>query len=56
MPATASTCLLYTSLQFAFDSGEENNYLPHNYDANSVVYTGTHDNDTTCLLYTSSCV
>lgn len=34
-------------LQFAFDSGEENNYLPHNYDANSVVYTGTHDNDTT---------
>ena len=34
-------------LQFAFDSGEESNYLPHHYDANSVVYTGTHDNDTT---------
>ncbi|MCL2035216.1 MAG: 4-alpha-glucanotransferase [Oscillospiraceae bacterium] len=34
-------------LQFAFDSGEENDYRPHNYTANSVVYTGTHDNDTT---------
>jgi 4-alpha-glucanotransferase len=34
-------------LQFAF-SGEANNpYLPDNYDKNSVVYTGTHDNDTT---------
>lgn len=33
-------------LQFAFDSGEENDYLPHNYDSNCVVYTGTHDNDT----------
>ncbi len=34
-------------LQFAFDSREENDYLPHNYAANSIVYTGTHDNDTT---------
>ena len=34
-------------LQFAFDSGEENDYLPHTYDKNCVVYTGTHDNDTT---------
>ncbi len=34
-------------LQFAFDSDEENNYLPHSYDKNFVVYTGTHDNDTT---------
>lgn len=34
-------------LQFAFDSREESDYLPHNYTANSVVYTGTHDNDTT---------
>lgn len=34
-------------LQFAFDSREENDYLPHNYTANSIVYTGTHDNDTT---------
>ncbi|PID56526.1 4-alpha-glucanotransferase [candidate division KSB3 bacterium] len=34
-------------LQFAFDSGEKNDYLPHTYDKNCVVYTGTHDNDTT---------
>ena len=34
-------------LQFAFDSREESDYLPHNYVKNSVVYTGTHDNDTT---------
>lgn len=33
-------------LQFAFDSREESNYLPHNYTNNCVVYTGTHDNDT----------
>lgn len=33
-------------LQFAFDSREESDYLPHNYTSNSVVYTGTHDNDT----------
>lgn len=33
-------------LQFAFDSREESDYLPHNYDRNCVVYTGTHDNDT----------
>ncbi|MEG2125801.1 MAG: 4-alpha-glucanotransferase [Hydrogenoanaerobacterium sp.] len=34
-------------LQFAFDSREESDYLPHNYGHNSVVYTGTHDNTTT---------
>lgn len=34
-------------LQFAFDSREESDYLPHNYSANSIVYTGTHDNETT---------
>ena len=34
-------------LQFAFDSGPDNPYLPENHTANSVVYTGTHDNDTT---------
>lgn len=34
-------------LQFAFDSREESDYMPHNYDANCVVYTGTHDNQTT---------
>ena len=33
-------------LQFAFDGDPDNFYLPHNYVANSVVYTGTHDNDT----------
>ncbi len=33
-------------LEFAFDSGEENDYLPHKYPTNCVVYTGTHDNDT----------
>ncbi len=34
-------------LQFAFDSGETNEYLPHNYTSeNCVAYTGTHDNDT----------
>ena len=33
-------------IQFAFDSREAGNYLPHNYDKNTVVYTGTHDNDT----------
>ncbi len=35
-------------LQFAFDGNVENSFLPYNYDTqNSVVYTGTHDNDTT---------
>lgn len=34
-------------LQFAFDSGSDNPYLPENHTTNSVVYTGTHDNDTT---------
>ena len=33
-------------LQFAFDSREESDYFPHNYTKNSVVYTGTHDNNT----------
>jgi 4-alpha-glucanotransferase len=34
-------------LQFAFDGHSDNPYLPHNYVANTVVYTGTHDNQTT---------
>ena len=34
-------------LHFAFDSGPDNPYLPHNHLQKSVVYTGTHDNDTT---------
>ena len=33
-------------LQFAFDTREDSDYLPHNYTKNSVVYTGTHDNNT----------
>ena len=33
-------------LCFAFDSREPSDYLPHNYDHNSVCYTGTHDNVT----------
>ena len=40
-------------LQFAFDSRENSDYLPHSYSKNSVVYTGTHDNDT-ILGWTSS--
>ncbi len=40
-------------LQFAFDSREESDYLPHNYNQNCVVYTGTHDNDTTVGWYSS---
>ena len=34
-------------LQFAFSGGADNPYLPHNHTADSVIYTGTHDNDTT---------
>lgn len=34
-------------LQFAYGGDPENRYLPHNYERNFVVYTGTHDNDTT---------
>jgi len=33
-------------LQFAFDSAPDNPYLPHNYVEHCVVYTGTHDNNT----------
>jgi len=34
-------------LHFAFGGDSDNPYLPDNYDRNCVVYTGTHDNDTT---------
>ncbi|KAK4256735.1 hypothetical protein QN277_006422 [Acacia crassicarpa] len=34
-------------LQFAFGGDAENPHLPHNHECNQVVYTGTHDNDTT---------
>lgn len=33
-------------LGFAFDSVSDNDHLPHNYHANTIAYTGTHDNDT----------
>lgn len=38
-------------LQFAFDESGESGYLPHNYKNNCVVYTGTHDNETTAGWY-----
>lgn len=38
-------------LQFAFGGDETNPYLPQNIEENSVVYTGTHDNDTTLGWY-----
>jgi 4-alpha-glucanotransferase len=34
-------------LQFAFDGGPDNPYLPHQHIRRCVMYTGTHDNDTT---------
>lgn len=39
-------------LQFAFGNGPDNDFLPHSYDANNVVYTGTHDNETTVGWFT----
>ena len=38
-------------LQFAFDGNTNNPYLPHNHIKNSVVYAGTHDNDTSIGWY-----
>jgi 4-alpha-glucanotransferase len=38
-------------LQFAWASDAGNSYLPHNATANSVIYPGTHDNDTTMGWY-----
>ncbi len=38
-------------LQFAFGGDDTNPYLPRNIEANSVAYTGTHDNDTTLGWY-----
>lgn len=40
-------------LQFAFDGAEDNPYLPHNHERLSIVYTGTHDNDTTLGWFNS---
>jgi 4-alpha-glucanotransferase len=38
-------------LQFAFDGSPQNPYLPANHVEHAVVYTGTHDNDTTLGWY-----
>lgn len=38
-------------LQFAFGGDAANAYLPHNHKKNSIVYTGTHDNETTVGWY-----
>ena len=38
-------------LEFAFDTRSDNDYLPHNYTRNCVVYTGTHDNNTVVGWY-----
>ena len=41
-------------LEFAFNPYEDNLYLPHNLDKNTVAYTGTHDNDTFVGYYTKT--
>lgn len=41
-------------LQYAFDGDPKNNFLPHNYIKNCVVYTGTHDNDTSLGWFRSA--
>lgn len=41
-------------LQFAFDGDAQNLYLPHNLEKDLVLYTGTHDNDTTTGWYESA--
>lgn len=41
-------------LQFAFSTDASNAYLPHNQIPNCVVYTGTHDNDTTVGWFTKA--
>ena len=41
-------------LQFGFSSDATNKDLPHNYDPRDVVYTGTHDNDTTIGWFTQA--
>ena len=41
-------------LQFAFGGDAKNLYLPHNHRANTVVYPGTHDNNTTLGWFAAS--
>lgn len=38
-------------LQFAFEGDASNPFLPHNFVRNTVIYTGSHDNDTTAGWY-----
>ena len=40
-------------LQFGFDGSPLNPHLPHNFERETVAYTGTHDNDTTCGWFES---
>ncbi len=41
-------------VQFAFQTDSNDPFLPHNYPSNCVVYTGTHDNDTSLGWYRSA--
>ena len=41
-------------LEFAFADDDENDFLPHNFTENCVVYTGTHDNDTVLGWYSQA--
>lgn len=41
-------------LQFAFGGDPSEPFLPHNYDPNCIVYTGSHDNDTTLGWFNSA--
>ena len=41
-------------VQFAFGDGASDPFLPHNYSKNCVVYTGTHDNDTSLGWFAAS--
>lgn len=41
-------------IQFAFDSREDSDYLPHNYRENCICYTGTHDNTTAAGWFTDA--
>lgn len=43
-------------LQFTFGEGAEERFLPHFYEENSVVYTGTHDNNTTVGWFENSLI
>ena len=41
-------------LQFAFGGDATESFLPHNFEPDTVVYTGTHDNDTTAGWWASA--